>query len=98
MSVAERSTVARFRRSAAVEAAPLKDECVLFNQQTNKFFMLNKTMAFIWSRLELSETPSRISEELQKSFAGVTAEQARADVELALREMLELELLVSEDV
>jgi hypothetical protein len=98
MSVAERPTVAQFRRSADVEAAPLKDECVLFNQKTNKFFMLNRTMAFIWSRLEQTATPSQISEELQKSFAGVTAEQAHADVELALREMLELELLVLEDV
>src|SRR5437879_683676 len=69
-----------YARNAAVEAAPLKDESVLFHPATNRFCMLNKTMAFIWSKLEHRSTVDEISDEITRNFAGVTDGEARNDV------------------
>jgi hypothetical protein len=93
MSVAQAS---RYRRNGAVEAAPLKNESVLFNPKTNTFCRLNATMAFIWDHLEKPSTSDQISQEVARSFSGVTVEQARADVEKAFAQMLELDLLVTD--
>jgi hypothetical protein len=86
-----------YARNAAVEAAPLKDESVLFHPATNRFCMLNKTMAFIWSKLEHRSTVDEISAEITRNFAGVTDGEARDDVKAALTRMLELDLLVTID-
>ena len=90
-----RPKVIVYQRNAAVEAAPLKDESVLFNPGTNKFCLLNKTMAFIWSSLETSSSSQQISTRIVENFAGVTESEARSDVERALSQMLELGLLVA---
>jgi len=84
-----------YQRNAAVEAAPLKDESVLFNPSTNKFCLLNKTMAFIWSSLENPCSSEEISNGIVRNFAGVTETEALPDVERALSQMLELGLLVA---
>jgi hypothetical protein len=87
--------VTLYRRNTAVEAAPLKDESVLFNPGTNKFCLLNTTMAFIWTKLEQQSTADQISGEIVKTFDGVSETEARSDVERALSQMLELGLLVT---
>jgi hypothetical protein len=84
-----------YQRNAAVEAAPLKDESVLFNPGTNKFCLLNKTMAFIWTSLEQPSSVDQIGNRIANSFAGVTETEARSDAERALSQMLELGLLVA---
>jgi hypothetical protein len=84
-----------YKRNAAVEAAPLKEESVLFNPGTNKFCLLNKTMSFIWSSLEQPASADQIGNTLARSFAGVTENEARKDAESALSQMLELGLLVA---
>jgi hypothetical protein len=73
----------------------MKDESVLFNPGTNKFCLLNKTMAFIWSRLEQSSSADQISSEIVRNFAGVSESEARSDVEHALSQMIDLGLLVA---
>ena len=85
----------RYLRNSAVEAAPLKDASVLFNPNTNKFCLLNSTMAFIWSRLEQEASADEIAAQVCRSFAGVSADQAGADVRQALEAMMELDLLVA---
>jgi hypothetical protein len=85
----------RYLRNSAVEAAPLKDASVLFNPSTNKFCLLNSTMAFIWSRLEQEASAEEIAAQVCRSFAGVSADQAGADVKQALEAMMELDLLVA---
>ena len=75
----------------------MKDESVLFNPATNKFCLLNKTMAFIWSSLETSSSSQQISTRIVESFAGVTETEAHSDVERAVSQMLELGLLIASD-
>jgi RPA family protein len=79
-----------YARSPAVEAAPLEAECILFHPEANRFFVLNDTAAFIWSRLETAATASEIAAELRRSFEGVGEDTARKDVATALEHMLEL--------
>ena len=40
-----------YRRSPAIEMAPLQEETILFDPQNNKFCLLNRTAAFIWNQL-----------------------------------------------
>jgi hypothetical protein len=81
-----------FKRVPSVEVAPLKDESVLFNPDTNRFCLLNKTMAFIWERLESAASAEDISTALAGSFAGISRTQAQADVTTALSQLVELGL------
>ena len=85
------------RRNPEVEAAPLKDELLVFDGKGNKFFVMNVTAAFLWKRLETPAEERDLVEGLCAAFTGVTQEQARSDVGDTVREMLTLGLLVNSD-
>ena len=85
----------RYQRNSAVEAAPLKDATVLFNPNTNRFCLLNSTMAFIWTRVEQGATAETIAHQICGNFSGISNDQAALDVRQALDQMLELDLLVT---
>jgi len=84
----------RFRQSVGIESAPLQDELILFHSQTNKFCVLNCTSSFIWSQLQRPVSDEEIAQQLGQRFGGVTASDALRDVDLALKEMLDLGLIV----
>lgn len=81
-----------FTRVASVEVAPLKDESVLFNPDNNRFCLLNRTMGFIWERLDPGASVDEISTSLAENFAGVSQAGAREDVALALAQLVDLGL------
>ena len=83
-----------YSRNANVEAAPMKDETILFNPLNNKFCVLNATAAFIWQALEQPQTAERIAAGLTSHFANVGMEQARRDVESALGELHAIDCVV----
>jgi hypothetical protein len=85
----------QFKRSPSVEAAPLQDECILFDPATNRFFVLNRTASRIWSRIERPATAEEIAREVASGFRGVTPERALGDVNRALERMLSLAVAVS---
>jgi hypothetical protein len=87
----------RFQQSAGIESAPLRDEVILFHSSSNKFCVLNRTSSFIWSELKQPSTGMEIAERLGVSFDGVDLDQAQADVDSALTEMLALGLVVRVD-
>lgn len=89
------SAAARFLRNPVVEIAPLKDEMVLFHPGTNKFCLLNKTMSFIWSHAAKAATAEEIEAQICRSFANAAADRVKTDVEAAIGQMMELDLLVS---
>ena len=86
------------RRNPQIEAAPLKDEMLLFNGSDNKFFVMNITAAFLWERLREPAGEEALAEALCKSFSGIAADQALADVRQTVKSMLELGLLVDDGV
>jgi hypothetical protein len=81
-----------FKRVASVEVAPLKDESVLFNPDTNRFCLLNGTMAFIWEQLAPGASAEQISSALEGSFSGISRADVRADVDMALAQLVDLGL------
>ena len=89
--------VQRFQRSAAVEAAPLQDESLLFQPTTNKFHVLNGTASYIWERLQTPTSAEQIAQGLCSDFEGVSEGQALRDVETTLKEMLGLSMVVTVD-
>jgi hypothetical protein len=84
------------RRNPKIEAAPLKDELLLFNGADNKFFVMNFTAAFLWDRLREPAGEEALAQALCASFSGIAPEQALADVRQTLKSMLDLGLLVDE--
>jgi hypothetical protein len=86
-----------FRQSPGIESAPLQDEVILFHASSNKFCVLNRTSTFIWSQLKEPATSEEIALRMGASFSGVTVSEAMSDVDSALKEMLALGLIVSEE-
>jgi hypothetical protein len=82
-----------FKRIAEIETAPLDKECILFSPSKNKFYVLNRTASFIWSRMEKPASSGDVAAALLASFSGVTESQAVQDVESALSEMTSLAVI-----
>jgi hypothetical protein len=78
----------RFQRNPGIEAAPLERESILFNPTVNKFYLLNRSAAFIWEQLQSPASAEEIAASLCRSFGGVAETQAREDVRSTLEEML----------
>jgi hypothetical protein len=73
----------------------LQDEVILFHSPSNKFCVLNRTSSFIWSQLQDPVTSEEIAHRLEGAFSEVDADQALSDTDAALKEMLNLGLIVS---
>jgi hypothetical protein len=76
------------RRNPAVEEAPLQSELMLFDPATSRFFVLNRTMAYVWKRCDSDATLDALVGALGEEFDGVDADAARGDVERALDELI----------
>jgi hypothetical protein len=85
-------------RNPTVDLAPMKNESVLFQPQTNKFCLLNVTAAFLWNQLERPCTVSELAEKVCSHFDGVTLQQAVPDVEMIVNELLSLKCLESSQI
>lgn len=79
-------------RVQGVEEAPLQGELMLFEPKSGRFFVLNRTMAFVWSRCDGKRSVSDIAGELLDAFAGVDPARGQADVDQALAELRNLGL------
>jgi hypothetical protein len=80
-------------RNPAVDAAPMKNECVLFQPKTNQFCLLNVTATFIWNHLERPHSSSELAQILCDHFDGVSPPEAIQDVEQIVNKLLSLNFL-----
>ena len=85
-------------RNPAVDLAPMKNESVLFQPQSNKFCLLNVTAAFLWNQLERPCTVSELAEKVCNQYDGVTLQQAVRDVEMVVNELLSQKCLESSQI
>ena len=83
-----------FTQNPKIEEAPLQGELMLFDPETSKFYVLNRTMAFVWRRCDGSHTAEDMLEGLQREFADVESGAAQADLRAALGELVSLGLVV----
>ena len=84
----------RFKRNPKVEEAPLQGELMLFEPETSRFFVLNRTMAFLWRHCDSQQPLGVILEKLEQEFEGVEAGSAGPDLRRALEELLSLGLVL----
>jgi hypothetical protein len=77
----------RYSRNLRIELAPMEQESILFDPQTSKFMVLNRTGAFVWNQLSEERSVAEIADALCASFQGVGLPEARNDVEQILGEM-----------
>jgi len=87
-----------YRRSPAIEMAPLQEETILFDPQNNKFCLLNRTASFIWKQLAAPTSPDALGTRMCESFSGVARENAVRDVSGALEEMRSLNFIIEESL
>ena len=82
-------------RNPAVDFAPMKNESVLFQPQTNQFCLLNVTATFVWAQLEVPSTISEIAQQLCDHFDGVSLTEAIQDVAQTVDQLRSLNFLTS---
>lgn len=87
-----------YRRSPAIEMAPLQEETILFDPQSNKFCLLNRTAAFIWNELATPASPHALGAKICESFSAVALENAVRDATGALEEMRSLNFVIEESL
>ena len=94
MSTSSTSDTRLFRRKPDVEEAPLQGELMLFDPASARFFVLNRTMAFVWRRCDGAHTLASMLEGLPAEFQGVDPARVPGDLSQAVEELLSLGLLV----
>ncbi len=82
-----------YRRRQDIEAAPLKDELLLFNAESKKFFVMNTTAAFLWDKLREPAGQPALVAALCAAFSGISEQQAVADVASTISMLVDLGLV-----
>lgn len=90
----EKLELISLRRSPKIEEAPLHGELMLFDGTAAKFFVLNRTMTFLWRHCDGRHSLSDVLEILRQEFADVEPASAEADLRTALQELVSLGLVV----
>jgi hypothetical protein len=81
------------RRNPRIEEAPLQGELMLFDPETSRFFVLNRTMAYVWRHCDGELAWSRLVEGLSEEFSGVPGPAAEEDLRRAVDELRGLGLV-----
>lgn len=84
------------RRNPKIEEAPLQGELMLFDPATSRFFVLNRTMAYVWQQCESRGSVNALIDGLQEGFTGTEGQPVRSDVERALQELIDAGLVSQE--
>jgi hypothetical protein len=84
------------RQNPDIEMAELKGELLLLNGVSNKFFVMNSTAAFLWSKLATPIEEKELVSALCAHFQGITTDQARQDVQETLKTMREFGLVLDQ--
>jgi len=81
-------------RNPKVEEAPLQGELMIFDPASSRFFVLNRTMTFVWRRCDGAHGVREMVDELRSEFSDVDRETAEGDLKKALGELASLGLVV----
>jgi hypothetical protein len=90
-------TANTFRRNPAVEEAPLQGELMLFDPSSAKFFVLNRTMAYLWRGCDGERTLSELVGNAANEFSDVDPVRMETDFSKAIEDLLSLGLLVESE-
>jgi hypothetical protein len=87
------SLLKKLSRNPVVEEAPLEADLMLFDPANSKFYVLNRTMAFVWRECDGEKTVGSILERMTQSFSGIDPQTASQDVGHAVDELVSLGLV-----
>ncbi len=77
-----------------IEVAPMHGETVLFNPDTNKFCLLNRTAALVWTMLSQPVSTDLVAQEICGKFEGADPSAVRKDVEEVISHMQSMKFVV----
>ncbi|HKB80186.1 MAG TPA: PqqD family protein [Thermoanaerobaculia bacterium] len=83
----------KLSRNPKVEEAPLETDLMLFDPANSKFYVLNRTMAFVWRECDGQKTEAAILERMKTSFSEIDAASAVTDLNAAVNELVSLGLV-----
>ena len=83
--------------TAGLESAPLQDGSVLYNLQTGKFILLNRSAAFLWTELVAPTGKDDLSRRLCATYPQAATPGLLRDVEAALSSFQDLQLVSSRE-
>jgi hypothetical protein len=85
--------VRTLRRNPQIEEAPLETDLMLFDPASSKFYVLNRTMAFVWRECDGERTVGAILQRMTESFSGVDPASASKDLGVAVDQLVSLGLV-----
>jgi hypothetical protein len=83
----------KFSRNPQIEEAPLESDLMLFDPSSSKFYVLNRTMAFVWRECDGKKTFGTMLERIQQYFNGVDPSAVSSDIDSALNQLVSLGLV-----
>ena len=82
-----------YLRNPKIEESPLQNELMLFEPVNGRFFVLNRTMAYLWRNCENEYTFERIVESVPVEFNVTDASGVATEMRSALDELVVLGLV-----
>ena len=79
--------------AAGLETAPLADGAVLYNLNTSKFVMLNRSADVLWSELSKAKTEEELVQGLRRTYPEIDSPTARKAVTETLASLRGLDLV-----
>jgi hypothetical protein len=86
--------MSEYMQAANIEVAPMHGETVLFNPDTNKFCLLNRTAAFVWTQLPKAASAEALAREICNAYEGADPSAVRKDVEDVISHMQSMKFVV----
>ena len=84
-----------YLRNQKVEESPLQGDLMLFDPVKSQFYVLNRTMAYVWRYCDGEKTFDGIVQGVPGEFAGSDTHPVAKDVKAALDELLAHGLLIA---
>ena len=83
----------RLSRNPKIEEAPLETDLMLFDPANSKFYVLNRTMAFVWRECDGQKTGAAILDRMTQSFRDIDPASASKDLGVAVEQLVSLGLV-----
>ncbi|MEO8033322.1 MAG: PqqD family protein [Acidobacteriota bacterium] len=77
----------RLSKNPGIEEAPLQGELMLFDPNSSKFFVLNRTMAFVWRNCDGERSSREILHAMSQEFSDFDHAAAEADLDEAIEDL-----------
>jgi len=83
----------RLSRNPQIEEAPLESDLMLFDPASSKFYVLNRTMAFVWRECDGEKTVEAILDRMTQNFRDIDRASASKDLGVAVDQLVSLGLV-----